>query len=73
MKKNTGKDYEIFVGDIYKSILLSDEMGFGGQQNIIVEVNKKLKDKNGIERQFDIYWEYTSAGLTYKTVIECKD
>lgn len=73
MKKNTGKDYEIFVGNIYKSILLSDEMGFGGQQNIIVEVDKKLKDKNGIERQFDIYWEYTSAGLTYKTVIECKD
>lgn len=73
MKKNTGKDYEVFVGDIYKSILLSNEMGFSGQQNIIVEVDKKLKDKNGIERQFDIYWEYASAGLIYKTVIECKD
>ena len=32
-----------------------------------------MVDKNGTERQFDIYWEYSLGGFLYKTVIECKD
>lgn len=43
------------------------------QKNIVVEVDKKIVDNCGIERQFDIYWEYELGGITYKTVIECKD
>ena len=26
-----------------------------------------------VKREFDLYWEYEISGLTYKTVIECKD
>lgn len=73
MKKNTGKSYEEFVRSLYQAILQSEELGFGGQRNIDVEINKILIDTNGIKRQFDIYWEYSLGGLTYKTVIECKD
>jgi hypothetical protein len=30
-------------------------------------------DRNGIEREFDLYWEYELGGFTYKAIIECKD
>lgn len=42
-------------------------------KNIKVEVNKKIEDRNGILRQFDVYWEFNLGGYVYKTVIECKD
>lgn len=71
MSKNTGKDYELFVQSLYQAILQSELVT--GQKNIIVETNKLLIDRNGTERQFDIYWEYRFGCLTYKTVIECKD
>lgn len=71
MSKNTGKTYEIFVQSLYQAILQSELVT--GQKNINVEINKLLIDKNGIERQFDIYWEYSLGGFAYKTVIECKD
>jgi hypothetical protein len=73
MEKNTGKTYEEFVQSLYQAILHSDELGIGGQKNINVEINKILIGNNGIKRQFDIYWEYIIGGISYKTVIECKD
>ncbi len=71
--KNTGKDYELFVQSLYQAIIQSEFINLPGHKNINVEINKFIFDKNGIERQFDIYWEYTLADITYKTVIECKD
>ena len=68
---NNGKEYEIFVANLQQTIL--DAENITTQKNIKVEVNKKIFDNCGIERQFDIYWEYELGGLTYKTVIECKD
>jgi len=73
MTKNTGRAYEEFVQSLYQAILASDILGFGSQKNINVEINKFLKDRNGIDRQFDIYWEYSLGGIVYQTVIECKD
>ncbi|CAM1021537.1 hypothetical protein LOS07_07055 [Proteus mirabilis] len=71
MKKNTGKEYEEFVGAIQQSLLNAEEMSH--LKNILVEVNKKIEDRNGILRQFDVYWEFNYGGYDYKTVIECKD
>lgn len=68
---NNGKDYEIFVAKMQQALLNADV--YASQKNIQVEINKKLVDICGIERQFDIYWEYELGGLLYKTVIECKD
>ena len=70
-KDPTGNDYELFVAGLQQAILRSDVITT--QQNIIVETNRKLEDKRGRDRQFDIYWEYQLGGFTYKTIIECKD
>lgn len=68
---NNGKAYEVFVAKLQQALLNAEKVTT--QKNITVEVNKKITDNCGIERQFDIYWEYELGGLTYKTVIECKD
>jgi hypothetical protein len=70
-KDKTGREYERFVAKLQKAILNSEELG--EQKNIVIEKNKLIKDNNGIDREFDLYWEYELGGLTYKTVIECKD
>jgi len=67
----TGKEYEVFVATLQQVLLNSEK--YGGQKNIVIEKNKIIKDKNGIDREFDLYWEYKLGGLTYKTIIECKD
>ena len=68
---NTGKEYEKFVASIQQALLNAENITT--QRNIKVELDKKIIDNCGIERQFDIYWEYEMGGLTYKTVIVCKD
>ena len=68
---NDGKEYEQFVADLQQAIIASENIII--QKNISVESNKKIKDIFGNEREFDLYWEYELGGLTYKTVIECKD
>lgn len=69
--KNTGKEYEVFVANLQQALL--DSEPFMKQKNIAVEPNKELIDNCGIKREFDVYWEYELGGITYKTVIECKD
>jgi hypothetical protein len=71
MAKNTGKEYELFVAKLQQALLNAETITT--QKNIQVEIDKKITDNCGIERQFDIYWEYELGGITYKTVIECKD
>ncbi len=68
---NDGKDYEQFVALLHQALLNAENIT--QQKNIKVELNKKIVDSHGVEREFDIYWEYELAGITYKTVIECKD
>ena len=69
--KNTGKKYEEFVRKLQQAIIDSDKNT--ELKNITVEKNKIIKDKNGINREFDLYWEFELGGINYKTVIECKD
>ena len=69
--QNTGKEYELFVARLQRAILNSEQ--YIQQKNIKVEINKKIVDKNGLKREFDVYWEYELAGIKYKTIIECKD
>lgn len=71
MKKNTGKEYEEFVGAIQQSLINAE--GMSHLKNIKVEINKKIEDRSGNLRQFDVYWEFNLGGYDYKTVIECKD
>ena len=66
-----GSEYEKFVASLHKALIDSEDIF--KQKNIDVERNKKLIDNCGLEREFDIYWEYELFGIQYKTVIECKD
>ena len=66
-----GTDYEIFVQRLQQALLDSEQ--WTTQKNISIERNKKITDRAGNVREFDLYWEYELAGVTYKTVIECKD
>ncbi len=68
---NDGKAYEEFVGLLHHALLKAEAIT--EQKNIEIQRNKKIVDSCGNEREFDIYWEYELAGITYKTVIECKD
>lgn len=66
-----GSEYEAFVARLVQAILDADEF-FDGK-NMTVEKNKIIEDTCGINREFDVYWEYEFGELVYKTVIECKD
>ncbi len=66
-----GISYEIFVQSLMQTIVSADTEGW--QRNIEVEHNKILTDRNGVQRQFDVYWKYEIGGLCYETIIECKD
>lgn len=71
MMKNTGEEYEDFVQKLMQAILNSEDQC--GQRNIKVRHNEKIADRFGIERQFDVLWDYEQGGITYNTIIECKD
>ena len=65
------EEYEIFVQKLYQAILDTEE--FTKQKNIKIEHDKKIIDNLGDKQQFDLYWEYKYGGITYKTIIECKN
>ena len=70
--KKQGTEYELFVQKIMQAIV--DAEPIAQQKNITIKHNIKLTNaRTGRKRQFDIYWEYQLAGITYKTIIECKD
>lgn len=68
---NSGKEYEELVRDIQRSLIAAENIS--SLSNINIEKNKKIKDRSGIEREFDIYWEFEIGGSIYRSVIECKD
>jgi hypothetical protein len=69
--KAKGSSYEQFVLSVYNAINIAEAST--KFQTIHIETNKKLVDRNGIERELDIYWEYSIFGHQYKTAIECKN
>jgi uncharacterized protein YggL (DUF469 family) len=54
-----GKDYEQFVALLQQALLNAES--FTEQKNIEVQLNKKIVDSCGVEREFDLYWEYARA------------
>lgn len=68
---NNGISYELFVQRVQQALLDAQQMA--GFKTVNVVHNCKLIDKNGVERQFDLYWEFELGGFIYRTIIECKD
>lgn len=69
--KNTGIEYELFIQEVQQQLLDLDERN--NRKTIEVTQNKKLDDRFGVSRQFDVYWEFELGGSIYRNVIECKD
>ena len=68
---NNGVSYELFVQRVQQALI--DAQSLAGYKTVNVVHNIKLVDKNGKERQFDLYWEFELGGVIYRTIIECKD
>ena len=68
---NNGRDYEAFVANMHRAILASESHHLGS--TITIEQNKKCKGNDGLEREFDLYWQYRLGGVMHEVVIECKD
>ncbi|MFM5012887.1 restriction endonuclease [Aeromonas veronii] len=63
-----GTEFELFVKAIYEEILEQDAI-----ENIRVEHDVKVRGKSGQAHQIDVYWEFSSAGVTHKVAVECKE
>ena len=61
--KTKGSAYEEFVFNVYNAINNAEaHLKF---ETAEIEINKKLYDKNGVERELDIYWKYNLLGQQY--------
>lgn len=63
-----GKEFEKLTQRIYQAIL--DQEGLG---TITVEHDVTLTGASGATHQVDVYWEFQHAGVTYETLVSCKD
>ena len=59
-----GSEYEAFVARLMQAIIDADEL-FDGK-NIAIEKNKIIEDACGINREFDVYWEYEFGILSIR-------
>lgn len=67
MLKNTGRDYELLVMLILKQAQEQD-----GARNLRVEHNVTLQGLS-LTHQIDVYITFDVGGITYATVVQCKD
>jgi len=67
MTKNTGKPYERLTRRVFEALLTQQTV-----RNLRVEHDVTLKGITN-EHQIDVYWEFETGGITYRTVVECKD
>lgn len=67
MQKNTGRDYELLVMLILKQAQEQDEA-----RNLRVEHDVTLQGVS-LTHQIDVYITFDVGGITYATVVQCKD
>jgi hypothetical protein len=67
MTQNTGKPYEKLTRRVFEALLAQQSV-----TNLRLDHDVKLQ---GITNwhQVDVCWEFETGGITYRTVVECKD
>ena len=65
-------EYEKFVASLYHAVQATERLT-ANLRTKAFETRKKIRNSYGVEREFDVYWEYEIAGHSCKTVIECKN
>lgn len=63
-----GTEFELFVKAIYEEIIEQEDI-----DNVRVEHDIKVIGKSGQAHQIDVYWEFSSAGVTHRVAVECKE
>ena len=74
-RRNTyreGLEYEAFVASLFHAVHTADDLT-ANFTTLKLERNKRIRNRYGALREFDVYWEYELDGVVKKTVIECKD
>ena len=66
---NKGKDFEDYVHRIYDMML---NMDIAYVNEVIVSKNVRIR-KGDYSHEFDIYYEFTKAGVQHRVAIECKN
>lgn len=63
-----GHKFEDEIEYVYRNILSNEDVA-------IEKIAKrcKIEDKNGINREFDVYYEFKVAGTIHRVAIECKN
>ena len=64
-------EYEKFVQFLYGAVQKADEE-IANLKTLKLEQRKRIRNRYGSLREFDVYWEYEVDGIVRKTVIECK-
>ena len=64
-------EYERFVELLYHAVQQADEE-IANLTTLKLERRKRIRNRYGALREFDVYWEYDIDGTVLKTVIECK-
>lgn len=64
--KNTGKDFEKTIGEVYAALTMNDVRSK-------VELDVNIESKAGTKRQIDVLVTSEIAGMEIRTVIEAKD
>ena len=66
------REYEMFVAELYYAVMTAESLTTNLETRSF-ELNKKITNSYGVDREFDVYWEYKLDGVVHNTVIECKN
>ena len=65
-------EYEEFVASLYYAVQKADVLTTN-LRTLQIEQRKRISNRYGTLREFDIYWEYELDDIVKKVVIECKN
>ena len=66
------KKYEKLVAELYYAVKTAEDLTTN-LKTLRFERNKKIRNSYGVDREFDIYWEYQLDGVVHNAAIECKN
>ena len=69
---NDAIEYEKFVQFLYHAVRKADEE-IVNLTTLELTRRKRIRNRYGSFREFDIYWKYELDGIVKKTVVECKN
>ena len=65
-------EYEAFVQSLYWAVQEAEKLSTN-LTTLSFERNKRIRNRYGADREFDVYWKYELDGIVKQTIIECKN